>query len=1126
MTPEEQLEQEAQMLMAAPAPSSIEEEAEMLMAPPSSQLDEEAAMLQAAPTQEPIQEEEEDSTGELFLEGLMRAAKQEIIPFAVSDEEIKEMKEEELSGAKMAGEAIGGLGTGMAAAIASAKAGGALGAGIGSLFGGIGAVPGSAIGSLIGGGLGAATYAIYSGFGQEHIMSELADQEFSPGRAIARSALQLNPIAKIEGRAAQTLQSLAPRLVKAAQAAGKSKAVYARAAAQIAGEAGVAADTFGKDAGIFTALISTLISPMMVKGMKSSPILGSVEDLDNYLKTPVGQALSMKAADRIAKEIPQEVNVKKALKDDRFLQYVLTRPGKSSSGEDAILKASPKTRQARIQRLMSKENDQGGLTENKIAEMYKGYLSRNIMMDEASKARKAIEKEFVKNVGLKSDRIMDEPFGDIANWLGDGQLIARATDRKFGTSTTSLLNELAERKGTYEVEAGKLFNKGIDAVKKQRKLGFSNEEIGRLRVFLSEKSAKPEILPDRIKPLIDLNSKRIKDPKLQEVVNLWDDAFESARNSITSRDFDVNKIPHYMPMKLIPKDTLPIQIRRSLQRIGGLARSAGKDDLFKLKREDLKKMGLAKAERRDVYEELTTMKRLASSFYGIPAGEVTEQKLGGLIQDMLKSGKAKPGLGYELSAMFSRGGSKISDKYRDLDIGSAYTRYVQSQVRGAIMDDVNRKLLDNVEILKATGASKAAAWWEDHMLDMIAGRQTPNFKIANLMQDSKNKYRYWVDKSADDMGLANDALGRKGVKQMGEALSTWQSMLYPAYLGLNVRANLRNLTQVGALTAPELGGTYGYKTAARAYAKMAASIAKGKSLSQELDDLGLGGSRFLAEKLQADVKELPTVGAAKVLNNATMAIYSYSDVINRAATYRMGQIMAKDLLSGDKQALKALKKMGSATRANLQKAGVREAIQARDADKLGDILGKSLVAKTQFHYGPEQRARYARFMGPMFSMFTKWPVSVGSNIVDVWQENPKAYQKLKRYMELYGAPLGVLSALGYGMKEYEGEHGVLNYLIGDPKEISPALALEFTLFQNPAVEALGEGKEQVRRAMASDKDFSENAADLTKKLTKKAMTTAIPPVSSVINEVERFQKKAMGEKKTSFDETLEDIFGK
>jgi hypothetical protein len=163
-------------------------------------------------------------------------------------------------------------------------------------------------------------------------------------------------------------------------------------------------------------------------------------------------------------------------------------------------------------------------------------------------------------------------------------------------------------------------------------------------------------------------------------------------------------------------------------------------------------------------------------------------------------------------------------------------------------------------------------------------------------------------------------------------------------------------------------------------------------------------------------------------------------------------------------------------------------------------------------------------MGPMFSMFTKWPTSVGSNIIDIWQENPTAYKKLKRYFEVYGGQLALLSALGYAVKKYEGDSGVINYLIGDPKEISPALALDPSMGNNPTWEAFTTGLEQAKKEMRRSTDVGDTAKSLAKKATKKIVTTAIPPVSSVLNELERIQKKGMGEEKSTLDEALGDIF--
>ena len=208
------------------------------------------------------------------------------------------------------------------------------------------------------------------------------------------------------------------------------------------------------------------------------------------------------------------------------------------------------------------------------------------------------------------------------------------------------------------------------------------------------------------------------------------------------------------------------------------------------------------------------------------------------------------------------------------------------------------------------------------------------------------------------------------------------------------------------------------------------------------------------------------MGTAKAINDAAMRLYSGSDLINRSIAYNAGHIMAEDLIKGVPGALKALKNMGKGSMAGLKSQGIKDAIESGDAKKVGDILGKQLVSLTQFHYGPEQRSQFAREMGPMFSMFSKWPSTIGSKIVDIWKENPKMRHKAQKYFERYGAQWIVLAAMKSAMEDEDSP--MLNYLIGDPTQLSPTSALQFSYLNTPALGLLNATSDVVKKSLGGE----------------------------------------------------------
>lgn len=1070
-----------------------------------------------------------------FATGFQRGVKEELLPFAVGEEEIAEQKAEGFDLSKLAGEVTGGIVSGIVGGGVAAKLGTTTAIALGTMVG----APAALVGTIaaVGAGAGLAAYSIYSGFGQEKVASEIAEQDFSTARALARTALQINPVARLNGEAAKIL---AKPLVKLGEAAASTTGRAVRGVGQVAGEMAVTGSTYGTEAALVNGAIGSLLYGLAFR-KAAAPSARRAQDLQEYLASPVGEQyakdVQKEFATLVAKDKGVKVSATAALQDSGFVNYLLARPGKgtplSAIKEDLSelvteiggrrKKAlTEEQKAARVQKLLSVGEEKGGLTPKNIEEMYEGYRLFKVQMDVAKKTKDKVAKDFL------GKGVEPEPFGDIASWLADGQLIGRATDRMFGTQTTSLLNDLAETRGKFDVVAAASYEKAIQASKLQKKLKLSNEDVGRLRVFLSE--GDDSLLTPVLRKLVDVKAKRVVDEPTRQMITAWDKAWSSARKNIIDENYAIGDIKHYLPMKPLQGSTLATQIRRSYESLVGLKVEADAPDIFKLTRKELKKTGLPKAQTNAVVNEVSFLRNFTARSLNKSYSDVTEADLGRLIKGVLESGGGDDvSLGYEISAMFARGKDAIPAKFRELDNSAAFSRYIESNVRGAVYSEVHSRLQNNVTILRSAGANKAADWFEDHLDDTVNGLKSSKTKLAHTMQDSARKFEYNMDKLFENTRF-EDTFVQDAVKGIPSLLGKWQANLYPAYLAYNVRSTLRNLTQVAMLTAPELGGGYGYGSMARAYLNLYKDFKDEsgkfslKTITRKLEELDLGGSKILAEAIADGRNKIPGSGVVRKINDTGMAIFSAADVINRMVTYRMGQQLAQDAIQNNPEAITALAKLGKATLANLQTPKILAETRRGKSDALGDALGKMLVAKTQFHYGAEQRAKYARFMGPMFSMFTKWPTSIGSNIVDVWQENPNTYERMKRYTELYAAPLLALSAIGQAIEENEGDYGALTYLIGEPTDVAAIAAVsDFTLFQNPAMQAFGT---MTKGAMQFFADPTEDKASMLARTTlKKTIKTSIPPVSSVINELERIEKDLLGEQKTSLDEFAEDIFG-
>jgi hypothetical protein len=1054
-----------------------------------------------------------------FMVGLERGARQEVLPYSYTSEELDAIRADEYNWSKFIGEFVGGMGGGIAGAVAVSRTGGFIGGMIGSIVPGAGTAVGSAIGaavSLVG-------YAVYTGWGSEKIQAELMEIEQSDVRAGARALLNINPAARFGARQLEILRKISPKLEKMGKAAESKTGRRIRGAAQVVGETAVTTTTLDEKSGALAFGISAVISGYIFRRAKGPIGSSTSKALDEFLETEVGQDFANKLRKKQEEIAKTGVDLtEEKLTDVGFMDYLLERPGLGGKGGSKLDLAQKKLK---VKALIADE-ESGGLGQEMLEDIYRSYQVQQAGLEIATEIRDKTQKQFADTIfdeEAKKQLKQFDPFPGFISWFADAQAIARATDRVAGTTTTTVVNKISETRGRFEVSAAVLYKQGLKARKAQRAVRIkgkkmTNEQMGRLRVFFSENNRSA--LTPELEELIDVDNRIIKDEKLKTAVEEWNNAWEMARNTIQEHGYTLGNIPYYTPLRSVMPIELAVRIKRSGSTLQGVAMSSGKGSMFELTAEDFKKIpGVTKKEVQRFTEELDNIRDLTMRATNKTAEELTNADAGVLIKKLIGKHGENYGFGTELNVIYRREGVKIADKFREYDIGKAYSRYINSQVRTSMFSSAYSELADNLKRLKTMGLNKSAEWFDDHFQDIVGAGEESKWKVANMLQGSANVAKYEIRQFLDKTKLPTGVSDRVA-EVLPDIVGAWQANLYSAYLGYNVQATLRNMTQAFATLAPELGGEYGYQKVAASYIRLATRLVKERGwsgIAKELRDKGFSGDIRRSEILQ-DVPSLggPIGRGVDLVNQVGMTIYSFADVINRYVAVDVGKQLTKDLIEGNADALSALKKMGKANLAQLRGMGIQEAIRDNDSEKVADALGSLLLAKTQYHYGAEQKARFARFVGPLFSMFSKWPTAQIGNIYDIYKENPGMARKARRYFEVYGAQFMALAALrNLASEEGWDEATLFNYLVGDPMQISPLTAIEFSIMQNPALEMIGYLGGVAKDALESDEPLSgETLKKAISRGTKKILQTSLPPASSALNEIDKYQKRRLGEEET------------
>lgn len=328
------------------------------------------------------------------------------------------------------------------------------------------------------------------------------------------------------------------------------------------------------------------------------------------------------------------------------------------------------------------------------------------------------------------------------------------------------------------------------------------------------------------------------------------------------------------------------------------------------------------------------------------------------------------------AATYARDGG-VPQLIREMDAAKVYQRWVTNTLR-------HKYLRSSLEELGHT--AKLIDTWGDKVTAS---------KLSNLISDMSGQGREkWTLLTAKQKQAIQDLAIQRREKATNSITRSFYSMIaddpnmlnvilnqaYPNLLGWSPRAVLKNLTQVPSMVGARLGGTYG---GIRSLQGLAAAInpREYRKIERKLSQYGLEPETLSADMVPWVMEGIKSTAlgriSKKVLDGQAqfgMYFYSLSDKINRVATYHVAQRMVQDLASNNKQAVKALSKQPVA----VQKL-VRKLVTTGKLEEAERELGASLISLTQFHYNRAAMSEMGRTLGPMFSMFSKWPTSIAGD---------------------------------------------------------------------------------------------------------------------------------------------------
>jgi hypothetical protein len=589
----------------------------------------------------------------------------------------------------------------------------------------------------------------------------------------------------------------------------------------------------------------------------------------------------------------------------------------------------------------------------------------------------------------------------LAMIMADGRYVTDAIDSKWGTKLTVYLDNLSQKYNKFtQVSAG--FEAANEkAFKLARKTNLFKDQVTYFSKYADENVTSNKLMAA-------LESEQVRNTLTKDeqvVVGMYQDLFKAMKDKAKDLGLDIKDIKDYLTVRAASPEKY---VKAVKDRLSSFSKELA--DPLQFEKTSSYAYSSSPENTKKFQELLTSLQRLND---GKPVKTYAQfkQAVKSLEQPFSKIYKGLT----RASATYKREGG-LPSFVRETDVPKLVSGYIRNTF-------YNLHLAD--DILKMKGVSNqiggkdplAKVWIDNLVQDVTGTRDTFAYNMKNLAASIEANLKQKIE---DAPSLAKKALYT--AELVAPKVATFMvHQIYPSTMGLNPRIIIRNLTQPWLMTAGEISGmgeglfknnaSYGMKKILRSQADIFAlknmnlKDAEGKTfsgihnLAKMLKNEGQMPSKLQWESAEDAIKS----GMASVFkkgvdfaNDITMAGFAGSEIHNRAVSWFAGLHIGDDVVSALKKVgknipltkneeagLNFVRSMQAGYRVEMKETFSKFLKNPSDeqAEFIRKRLGRYLVAKTQFNYDRIALSEFGRSMGWMFTMFTKWPTSISSDIV-------------------------------------------------------------------------------------------------------------------------------------------------
>lgn len=680
---------------------------------------------------------------------------------------------------------------------------------------------------------------------------------------------------------------------------------------------------------------------------------------DDFMKETLVTGVDIDpAAYRTARDLDGGLAKSKALADEEVREFAkMLRSPKASNPEAAPPKLSE-----------AKEI----IAEFRAAEGPEELVRRYDEYRTALRAQQVLSKQVDSVI---AERAGFRPLDWLRKKMTDGKYVARDMDRRLGTGMERILDDLGQQNNLYTQDL-------VEAITGLR----------RIESAMAATKLDPEVLYEAL----DKGMPDLLTPEQRPVYDFFRERFSTQGDKAISLGIPIQKIENYVPKKMVP---LAESILRVEDKLVEATQELGENPL----RKQWTPEAFANA-----MKQSTKFREYVRGVESIQSTDIGPENL--LVEARLASNPKTAGAKANLSPSASRERlNRIPQYLLDRDPRRLLINWSQDTFKAARMRQGLSELRSVRNLATAAGQVDDADY-VGKLISDISGRRGGT--LAAWTEAQRTAWQVSMERAAKAAAtpLAKDAY--TFLAETPGFLAGLFNQVYPNLLGLSPRAIVQNLMQPAFMTMPELGYSYGFRKLGKAYVQLLTGDYR-KILSKAVTEGAIPAqwTTELRDAVRGGVKRgalyRVTEAVLDTWANIAMYLFEASEKVNRASHYLISKEIAQDVMRGDDGPKAFLARIPPTYRRDILTAAKRG-----DADTTEQLVRNYLIGKTLFNYNRITMSEFGRSMGPLFSMFSKWPTTVAGELLDVYQSRgvgKGSAEVARRYL----FPIAIASGLGY-----------------------------------------------------------------------------------------------------------------